>query len=659
MSGLRCAALAAVLLAQAARAGEALPVPEPARPADSFVESIGVATHFSYRDTMYAERWEAVRDLLGGLGVRTIRDDLSPRHDELWEKYGIRVIAIDDDPATPWEQKLPLWQAKRHLLAAIEGPNEVNGGWKKLGKTYHGRGWPEGPREFQDDLYRAVKGDAALKDIPVIAASTAYKGDGSRLAPLRSFDIANTHSYPAGAMPSESLDFRDPYLLLGRGATLPPLAATETGYHTCLASSQVIAGTQAGVSHEAQRKYLPRLLAAYFDAGFRWTVLYEFGAGRPRKAEQEDPEAAFGLLMPDASPKPAYFALRDLIASVGESRWDASACQWVRPAPYRAGALAFSLRGALPSVHHTLLQRSDGSFLLLLWNEVPGFDRKSRTDIANAAVPVQLVLAQKAAEVTVATPGGKATPSARFSDVSTVDLQVPDEVLIVTIQPAAPVPPGELPAARDIAARAEPTALSLDWPAYPGPDAWWVYLHGRKLGQAAPDADGRLHFTLGGLLPATTYPLEIIAASRDGRVSDPARISVSTIDAFPDLVIREVKTAPENPRPGEEVRFLATVENIGSAPTGDGVTIGVKFSIDGKTVCWSDALRAPLAPGRKAEVSANNGPQGRSTWTAAPGRHTLAAQVDDVNRLIESDELNNTASASLDIAAPAPPPSQP
>ncbi|WP_169809636.1 CARDB domain-containing protein [Terrimicrobium sacchariphilum] len=649
--------MATVLLAQVVRAGEELPVPEPARPADSFVQMIGVATHFNYRDTMYDGRWEAVRDLLGGLGVRTIRDDLSPRHDELWEKYGIRVIAIDDDPATPWEQKLRQWREKRHLLAAIEGPNEVNGGWKKLGKTYHGRGWPEGPREFQDDLYSAIKADAALKDIPVIAASTAYKGDGSRLAPLRSFDIANTHSYPAGAMPSESLDFRDPYLLLGRGAILPPLAATETGYHTCLASSQVIAGTQAGVSHEAQRKYLPRLLAEYFDAGFRWTVLYELGAGRPRKAEQEDPEAAFGLLMPDASPKPAYFALRDLIASVAESRWDASARQWVRPAPYRTGALAFTLRGAPPSVHHTLLQRSDGSFLLLLWNEVPGFDRKARKDIANAPVPVRLVLAQKAAEVTVVTPGGQAAPCARFTDVSTIDLQVPDEVLVVTIKPAAPIPSGGLPLAGDVASQASPTSITLDWPAYPGPDAWWVYLHGRKLGQAAPGTDGRLHFTLRDLLPATTYPLEIIAASRDGRVSDPARIAVATIDAFPDLVIRDVKTAPANPRPGEEVRFLATVENTGSAPTGEGVTIGVKFSIDGKTVCWNDALRGPLAPGRKVEVSANNGPQGRSTWKAVPGSHTLTAQVDDVNRLIESDELNNTASATLDVAAP--PPSQP
>ncbi|HET6406675.1 MAG TPA: hypothetical protein VFG14_02250, partial [Chthoniobacteraceae bacterium] len=156
------------------------PMPEPARAVDSLVDSIGVATHFPFRDSMYCTHGETVQELLGGLGVRYIRDSLAPQQEQLWEKYGLLVIAIDDDPEIPWEKKVALWKASRHLLAAIEGPNEVNGGWKKLNKTYLGKGWPEGPREFQDDLYKTIKAEPDLQGLSVIALSTAYKGDGRK-----------------------------------------------------------------------------------------------------------------------------------------------------------------------------------------------------------------------------------------------------------------------------------------------------------------------------------------------------------------------------------------------------------------------------------------------------------------------------------------------
>jgi len=47
---------------------------------------------------------------------------------------------------------------------------------------------------------------------------------------------------------------------------------------------------------------------------------------------------------------------------------------------------------------------------------------------------------------------------------------------------------------------------------------------------------------------------------------------------------------------------------------------------------------------------------GGSTWTATAGTHTIVANVDDVNRIAESNEGNNTLSASMTVAASGGPP---
>ena len=56
--------------------------------------------------------------------------------------------------------------------------------------------------------------------------------------------------------------------------------------------------------------------------------------------------------------------------------------------------LALNGAGDLSTVHHTLLQKSDGAFYLMLWQEVGGFDRPSQTIINNPALSVTLSLTQ-------------------------------------------------------------------------------------------------------------------------------------------------------------------------------------------------------------------------------------------------------------------------
>ncbi len=621
--------------------------PEPARSSDLLVERIGVATHWGFHNTIYGTKWDELQKLLGDLGVRNVRDSLDPRLEDLWKAYGIRAILVTE-PRLPLGTQVDLWKTNKHLIAAIEGPNEVNGGWVKAGLTYQGKSWPEGPHLFQDDFYKAIKADADLKDVPVLALSTAYKGAGVSLAPLRSFDCANAHCYAGGGMPSLSLDFRDSYLLLGRGAVCPPLAATESGYHTCTGgNTKVVAGAQFGVSHAAQRKYLPRQVAEYFNAGLQWTVLYEFGVGRPKKAEQEDPEAAFGLLQPDGIPKPAYHALKDLIKALTESHWDAAVQTWIRAGSSPARALTFALEGAPETVHHTLLQRADGSFQLLLWNEVPSFDLKARRDLTPPAAKVHLVLKETAESIAILHLGPDAAPAQQFQSVKELDVQVPDEVIVLNIKLAAPLHPPTLAAPAPIEAKTTPTSVELTLPLAQNVDAYWVTLNERNMGQARRGSDGKAHLLVPALIPATTYPFEVVAATVDGGVSAPAKIAATTSDAFPDLVVSSLKVIPESPKEGDTVTFAAVVENRGQAATEPGVLIGTKFSVDGKTICWNDQLRGPLAPGQHAEVKPNSGPSGVTSWVLTHGCHNITAFVDDVNRIVESNETNNRLTIGL------------
>jgi len=54
-------------------------------------------------------------------------------------------------------------------------------------------------------------------------------------------------------------------------------------------------------------------------------------------------------------------------------------------------------------------------------------------------------------------------------------------------------------------------------------------------------------------------------------------------------------------------------------------------------------------------LTANGGPSGPNTWTATAGSHTIVANVDDINRIAEGNEGNNTLSAPMTVTSlPSP-----
>jgi len=96
-----------------------------------------------------------------------------------------------------------------------------------------------------------------------------------------------------------------------------------------------------------------------------------------------------------------------------------------------------------------------------------------------------------------------------------------------------------------------------------------------------------------------------------------------------------------------------TIKNQGTAPTPGGVSHGVMFQVDGASQLWSDTFSASLAPGASVTLVSNGGKAGASTWPATAGSHVFKAIVDDVNRMDEANEANNSLSKTVPVTAAA------
>ncbi|MDQ3813926.1 MAG: hypothetical protein M3347_08245, partial [Armatimonadota bacterium] len=624
--------------------------PEPAQRADDFVDRIGVATHWGYPDTPYGYAYEQVKKLLGESGIHHVRDGWHPREVDLYDTYGIKTTLIVGPGGKSPVEKIAELAPHAHLISMIEGPNEVD--IFATSSNYQGKTFPEGAIAFQDDLYAAVKANPATAHLGVIAPSTARRGSNQRLAPLKSLDYLVMHPYAGGGPPGGSLegDFSnilEASRILGPGAVLKPIVVTESGYHTALESGGgVIAGVQPAVSEKAHAKYIPRHYAEYFNAGIVRTIVYEFI--NEFKNEATNAEASFGLVRRDLTPKPAYHALKNLISLLSEARWNTAEKRWEKPT-FAPGALDFELGGDLKNVHHTLLQKSNGDFYLLLWQEVSSFDTKNKKDIENPTVHVTLNVKTPLRSVATYLPGQGREALQILKTTGRHGFEVPDEVLVVQLEPKAPRDDQAPALPADLAATATGTSITLKWS--PAPDnkkvetkGYFVSRLGRYLGRVTETS-----FTDTRLLPDTGYTYEVRSYDAAGNVSPPATTVVMTRAEYPDLIVTDVSWTPANPKAGDAVQLSATIKNIGNGAAPVGITHGIAFHIDGTFVNWSDTLNQPLAPGETRTLAANNGPKGTSTWLATAGQHSVEAHVDDVNRINESDETNNKLSKSLTV----------
>jgi len=401
-----------------------LSVPTRARSADDFVNSIGINLHLSYFRTAYGTGWTTIiKPKLLALGVRHVRDAGSVVDDNHWmdvvygrmkelADQGIRFNLIVGPPRGSQD-----YSTLEHLNRLLEYAQPVVESFEGLNEHDLSRrpDWVSEVRSCQQALYTALKADPRTAGLPVYGPSIGHPNNAAQVGDLSQWmDYGNIHPYPGGRPPLASLaDHEDKLRAVTAGR---PLVATETGYHTATAWT----GDHPPITEEAMARYVPRLFLEYFDAGIRRTYLYELVDEGTSLADREQ---NFGLLHADGREKPAYTALRNLIALVRD------------PGPaFTPGQLDYTLSGDTTGVESTLLQKRDGRFYLVLWQDATSYDLAAKVEAQVADRPLTLRLAQ-AAEVRLFLPLTSPNPTRDSPGVTSVSLSVPDSPLVVEIRP--------------------------------------------------------------------------------------------------------------------------------------------------------------------------------------------------------------------------------
>lgn len=391
-----------------------------ARPADSFVESVGVNVHLGYTGSAYY-RIDKVRTALAELGTRYVRDGVGLSRPDVYARMralagdGVRVNLIVGDPQRRWgigtlgRQLAMIDRELSRAAASLEAPNEYD----NAGDPH----WAAALSDYQRRLWAGANARPDLARLPVIGPSLVSRRSHDRLGALdRWMDAGNIHPYPGGDPPDRDSHLEEELEMAAKVAGDRPVQATESGYHNAV-------GDRSGhlpASERAAGIYMPRLFLDYFRRGIRRTYAYELIDAAGDRERSED--SSFGLLRSDFSRKPAFTAMKRLIALLAD-----------RGPAFRPGRLAFSLRNAPPGTRRLLLQKRDGAFYLALWNPASVWSPRRRVDLDPPDRRVTLVLERPVARAEVYRPSDSVVPVRTARGSSGLAIPVSEEVTVVRL----------------------------------------------------------------------------------------------------------------------------------------------------------------------------------------------------------------------------------
>jgi PKD repeat protein len=240
-------------------------------------------------------------------------------------------------------------------------------------------------------------------------------------------DRGTLHKYHAGHMPTQKMDesVQDARIM----TPTDPVFVTEYGY-TSFPPGGSDPDVWYPITEYSQAKYLGRYLGEFFihpdvERSFLYQIIDE-------KPFAQVPDKAKGLLRNDFSKRPAYFAYKNTIALLDEEPW---------PSNEDPISLDFDLTGDLTDVHYFLVQKKNGTYYLVIWQEVVSYDRNTRKDLSPADRSLTLAFNTTITQVRTYLPTGLdisnpedgRLPTDTYANPTSVSLNVPDELLIVEI----------------------------------------------------------------------------------------------------------------------------------------------------------------------------------------------------------------------------------
>ena len=362
-----------------------------ARCVNDFLGSIGVNSAIYRR----AESVDRTIECINYLGVSWIRTDESWHTDEqvehikrLHKATGVKISTSLGSGGSNIEQLIAGSRriAKQGALLAIEGNNEPNN-W---GITYNGeKGGRDGSwvavARLHRDLYKAIKADPILKSYPVWATTETGamrdnvglqyievpKDDMSvteEFRGVRYADVANCHNYfthpswPAlqnnqtwlSSNPTSRA--KGDHLYGNYGLTW---AKKYSGYTEAQLQTIPRVTTETGVTisgaltEDMQGKMYLSCYLSQFAQGWSHTAIYIL-CDRSDEAGNQ----SFGFYDKEYNPRKAAHYLHNMTSILKDTA-----------SPKHLGNLDYEIKNSTAEVHDLLLQKSNGTYVLIIWGE--------------------------------------------------------------------------------------------------------------------------------------------------------------------------------------------------------------------------------------------------------------------------------------------------
>ena len=332
--------------------------------AASFVSSVGVVTHLSYTNTPYYTQFPQILSSLKKLGVKHIRDGYYPwaaSDPIVLNHQKIAGAGIKTDYVVPYDLSTTTQQIEQFApmvgdMGSLEAPNEcdVSGGCGGSGLAA-----VDNVVAFLPTVNTAAQTIGTPMFGPSFVLQASYPEAGNLDSEMT---MNNLHIYFGGRNPGSTgwgaddaegnsygsfAWWLDQAAIDGPGM---PSVITETGYITSQTTT-----TPYTLPDSVAASYTPRTLLLAFKSGFKQIYMYEL--------IDEVSSPGYGLLNADLTPRPAYTAVKNLLSRLSDSG-----------ASFSPGSLHYQILGGDSNLNHLLLQKSDGSYWLVLWLEEPSWD---------------------------------------------------------------------------------------------------------------------------------------------------------------------------------------------------------------------------------------------------------------------------------------------
>ncbi|MEM7757806.1 MAG: hypothetical protein AAF298_06750 [Cyanobacteria bacterium P01_A01_bin.40] len=398
--------------------------------ANLFVNSIGVAVHLSFTDTAYGNYNEIIKPRLKELGIKHIRGDGPTLKDKNTQNkfndlanIGIKSTIIMEPRRVNPKEAVEVAKNLSSSLEAIEGPNE----WDLQPQyNYEGQNFPVGLRKYQTELYSAIKLDPVTSHLKVLAPSIAHMKNIDLLGKVPC-DAGNLHFYPGPQTPTarnkyeRKLDTRFISQVKNMCGT-NEFITTETGYHNALKDQKT---RSQGLPETVAAKYLLRLFFEFFNRGIEHTYSYELIDYKSNSA-LDNYQYHFGLLRNDGSPKPDFIGIRNTIALLEDDSTSNSIS-------HKLSQLNYKLKGDTNNIHHTVLQKNNGNYYLIFWQDFKSYNYDDKEEIPVRRQTIKILLNKAIKEGNLYNPLRSIKSALKFTNTKSIYINVRDYPIILEL----------------------------------------------------------------------------------------------------------------------------------------------------------------------------------------------------------------------------------